>query len=119
MHDTNLFDLFPRQNVEWEQDAEEKVDLLLPKFKNKAIQKWFIKTGKTQFCRIHLDLFGSDVWRFCDGSRSVYEIGQLLQMKHGIQIEPVYERLASFIHILRHYRYIRLEPEKNRLQIVQ
>ena len=54
-----------------------------------------------QTYRIKLDEYGSAVWKLCDGKRTVVQIGDELQKKYGKSVEPLYERLAIFIGVLK------------------
>jgi hypothetical protein len=56
-----------------------------------------------------LDEFGSFVCEAIDGKKTVFEIGALLKGRFGSDIEPVYERLASFLCLLKNNKLIRFE----------
>jgi hypothetical protein len=56
---------------------------------------------------VDLDEFGSFVWEAIDDRRTVFEIGILLKERFGAKVEPVYERLALFLRILKNNRLIR------------
>ncbi|NJE86096.1 PqqD family protein [Thermococcus sp. CX2] len=47
--------------------------------------------------RIELDEVGAFIWELCDGRRTVEEIGKLLRNKFGKDVEPLYERLITFL----------------------
>lgn len=59
-----------------------------------------------ELMRIQLDDRGSYVWQAIDGSRTIEEIGYLLETEFGEKVEPVYERLAIFLQILRNNGFI-------------
>lgn len=61
---------------------------------------------RPQYTYIELDDFGSFVWKQIDGSRSVYDIGRLVKARFGDAAEPLYERLAQFLYVLRSNRFI-------------
>ena len=44
--------------------------------------------------------FGSFVWQQMDGSRSIYEIGQLVKVQFGEKAEPLYDRLSQYFQTL-------------------
>ena len=46
--------------------------------------------------RIQLDDRGSYVWQVMDGSRTIEEIGRLMDAEFGERAAPVYERLIFF-----------------------
>ena len=70
---------------------------------NRIAQKVF---KKPRYSFIKLDEFGSCVWREIDGKKTIYEIGQILKVQHQKAAEQLYERLAKFMGILEHNRYI-------------
>ncbi|AEH25349.1 PqqD family protein [Pyrococcus yayanosii] len=47
--------------------------------------------------RLELDEVGAYVWQLCDGRRNVEEIGRKLREKFGDEVEPLYERLVTFL----------------------
>ncbi|HHU48980.1 MAG: PqqD family protein [Caldicoprobacterales bacterium] len=51
--------------------------------------------------RIQLDDRGSYVWQVMDGSRTIEEIGRLMDAEFGERAAPVYERLIFFLRILK------------------
>lgn len=55
---------------------------------------------------IHLDEFGSFVWNHIDGVKDITLIGIDVKEFFGDKVEPLYERLAKFIHILSGYGFI-------------
>lgn len=61
---------------------------------------------RPRYTYIELDEFGSFIWKQIDGSRSVYEIGQLVKERFGEEAEPLYERLTQFLYVLRSNRFI-------------
>ena len=61
---------------------------------------------KPKISRIELDTFGSFIWKQIDGKKDVYQIGRLVKDKFGEEAEPLYERLAKFLHILRSNDFI-------------
>lgn len=102
----NLLDLIPRRVVAWEVTSEGNIDLIIPKFKYRGFQYLMNRLGKSPVVRIHLDDFGSHVWQCCDGSNTVFTIGHNLQTAFGERVEPVFDRLATFIRLLYHHKTI-------------
>lgn len=72
---------------------------------NKIAQKLFYKP---EVSKIHLDSYSSYVWLGINGKRDIIELGKYLKRKYGEEAEPLYERLAKFITILKENRYIGL-----------
>jgi hypothetical protein len=102
----NLLDLVPVRSIEWEQGEEGVAVLLKPKFQSSFLKKHFLPRLKRPHYKIRLDDFGSFVWKKCDGSRSVKEIGELLRKEYGEKIEPLYDRLSQFFHSLERNGFI-------------
>jgi hypothetical protein len=73
------------------------VDVLVPKFKSKFANKFFIPGSKSQFIKANLDELGSAVWLTMDGNNRVETISGLMDEKFGEKIKPVNERLTTFL----------------------
>ncbi|ASJ11534.1 PqqD family protein [Thermococcus thioreducens] len=50
-----------------------------------------------EYRRIELDEVGVYIWELCDGRRTVREIGKALKARFGNEVEPLYERLITFL----------------------
>ena len=55
---------------------------------------------------IELDELGSFVFRQMDGERTVEQIAQNVQAQFGEKADPLYDRLAQYLNILRSNRFI-------------
>ncbi|SER82181.1 PqqD family protein [Lachnobacterium bovis] len=73
---------------------------------DKFAQKYFKKPKVT---KVDLDKFGSFVWLKINGEKTIFQIGQEIKTEYGESVEPLYERLATFIEILRKNQFITLE----------
>ncbi|MFH1941328.1 MAG: PqqD family protein [bacterium] len=104
--DLNLLDLIPVQRVDWEKKEDGTVYLKKPKAQNRFMKHFIQKMGKSPDYKIHLDDFGSYVWQKCDGAHRVDQIGECLKREFGEKVEPVVERLASFVKILAYQKCI-------------
>jgi hypothetical protein len=93
----NLFELVPEQIRSFEELEDGTIDVLIPRYGRGAIGRVLKKVLSDRPVRIHLDDIGTSVWRLCDGKRSVHEIGQSLHKEFGQRIEPVYDRLETFL----------------------
>jgi hypothetical protein len=97
----NLLDLIPERTRPSRDEPDGTITVLVPRFGDgragRLLQKFI---GKSSIS-LHLDTIGTEVWKLCDGRRSVYEIGGCLQEKFGDRIEPVYERLGSFFRQMK------------------
>ncbi|MGN0157501.1 MAG: PqqD family protein [Lachnospiraceae bacterium] len=56
--------------------------------------------------RIRLDEYGSFLWKQMDGVNTVGELAVLLQERYGEVAQPLYERLISYLKILKNNRFI-------------
>ena len=70
---------------------------------NRIFQKLF-KKPKVSY--IHLDEFGSFVWRITDGESDIIAIGEKVQEHFGEKAHPLYERLAKYYQILSSYGFV-------------
>ncbi len=85
----------PKRNREWQESGDLAV-ILIPKFGNHFFGKWLITKMKSPNFRLKLDEVGSFVWKHCDGSTTVKDIGQGLAAEFGEKVDPVYDRLNLF-----------------------
>ena len=92
----------------WNEDEEGIVTLEVENkgIMNRIAQK-LLKKPKTTY--IHLDKFGSFVWKTIDGEKTIFEIGPEFKEKFGPDAEPLYERLAKYFQILKSYNFITFE----------
>jgi len=108
--DDNFLELVPQKNSsqEWILNDEGNVQIIIPRngLLDRAVRV-FYKTPKIM--RIDLDDLGSTVWRSIDGEKSIGDIGEILKEEYGKNAEPLIERLAKYINILRNNKFITLE----------
>ena len=97
----NLYTLVPEHKRPYEEHGDGTVDVLLPRYGAGRVGRWLNGLLNPKPVRIQLDAIGTSVWRLCDGERSVREIGESLQAELGDRIEPVYERLETFLTQMR------------------
>jgi len=102
----NLLELIPVQNIAWEKNEKELIVLLKPKFKHPFLQKNILPRLKNPYFRIKLDKIGSFIWEYCDGKKTVKELGEKLKEKFGDDVEPLYDRLALFLQNLEKNHFI-------------
>ncbi len=101
----NYLDNIPKINKKWELTEQGEVEITV---ENKGVfhkiaQKFF---KKPRYSFIKLDEYGSCVWQQIDGEKTIYEIGQILKSQHKKAANQLYERLAKFMGILEHNKYI-------------
>ena len=70
---------------------------------NKIAQKLF---KKPKISYIHLDEFGSFVWKISDGENDITALGERVKEKFAEKAEPLYPRLAKYFQILESYNFI-------------
>jgi hypothetical protein len=85
-------------------EAYEEDDLVViraPRFQSK-VGKGLVKVLKRDHeFNLHLDEFGSDVWRLFDGQRTVGEITDLLAQQTGDERKIAMVRLIMFLRTLK------------------
>jgi len=96
----NLLDLIPHKKCTWEESDKGNITLIVPRFSNPLMKKLANKWGKSENIKIHCDELGTSTWHLIDGSRNVAQIGESLEKKMGEKVQPVYERLTTFMGIL-------------------
>lgn len=63
--------------------------------------------------KLHLDDYGSAVWKLCDGKTTVREIADVLSEQFGDAVDPLYPRLAEFLRILERNEFIDFKELKS------
>lgn len=108
--DDNFLELVPKkiQNYKWEVNEDGLVKIIIPRegILDKIV-RFFFKTPKEM--KIDLDEQGSSVWKLIDGKNNIEDIGSSLKDEFGKKAEPVYERLGTYINILRNNNFIILD----------
>lgn len=101
----NYLEKIPVTAVEFEIDQKELVVLRIENtgIANKIAQKLF-KRPRHSF--IHLDEFGSFVWKEINGESDIIAIGKAVKEHFGEKAEPLYERLAKYFKTLESYKFI-------------
>ncbi len=102
----NFLDLIPQRNCRCEKTGDGRIDLLVPRFKNRFMKKIALKLGRSEFITLHLDALGSLVWDRVDGSRTVEQIGKLVEKENEAFTHQLYERLTQFLSSLSRHRLI-------------
>ena len=108
--DDNFLDLIPTINgsQQWDVLDDGLIQVIIPRdgIIDKAV-RFFFKTPKVM--KIDLDSLGSSVWKAIDGKRNMEEIAQIIKKEFGENANPLYERLGTYINILRNNKFITLE----------
>ncbi|MDK2919061.1 MAG: hypothetical protein PWQ37_1794 [Candidatus Petromonas sp.] len=112
--DDNFLELVPvkKESQEWKINEEGLVQIIIPRdgVLDKIVRVFF-KTPKVM--KIDLDELGSFVWESIDGKKNVREIAQLIKDEFGEKAEPLYERLGTYINILRNNKFITLKKVRD------
>ena len=105
--DQNYLEKVPVRNPEfsWKEDGQGivTVDMVHKGIFDKLAQKLWV-TPKVS--HVKLDRFGSFVWKQMDGNRNIIDLGVLVREEFADQAEPLYERLAEFVKMLRDNRFV-------------
>ena len=105
----NLLELKPERNLEWEMSEDQRVALLVPRFRNKFLVRWLVPRLHRPTFRVTLDEYGSFLWQESDGQTTVRELGERLKARFGDTVEPVYDRIHAFIRELERGDVLRLK----------
>lgn len=96
------------EKIGWQETEDGLVQLII--YRNGRLDKILRKIFKTpNKMTIDLDEIGSCVWKCIDDSRNIFEISKLLENDLGQKVEPINERLITFIKILKNNNFINLE----------
>ena len=106
----NLLELKPRRNLSWQTNDNDRIVLLVPKFRSRLARKWVVPRLPKPDIRVTLDAFGSYVWQRCDGETTVEEIGRQMAEHFNEQLEPLYDRIGIFLRRLVKDRFLILDP---------
>lgn len=105
----NYLDMTPVRNVQDFIQDDEKITLLIPKFRSRWMRDFMVPGNRSKFIRIHLDEAGSKVWQLIDGKRNV---GEICTMLDGLPSREVHSndtdqiRLTKFLSHLYRNRFI-------------
>ena len=93
----------PRHTWELEADGSVTIHMVHRGFFPFIAQKLF---RRPKVSHIHLDEMGSFVFPLIDGKRTVLDIADLVGAHFGEAANPLYERLAKYMQILRNNGFI-------------
>lgn len=101
------------ETLKWSQDEN---GLVIFEIENKgALNKFLQKCFKRpKYSYIHLDDFGSYIWKEMDGIRTVLALGVSAEIKFGDKVLPLYQRLSNFFSILESYGFITIKNYKKK-----
>lgn len=104
---SNFMEFIPikSEKVNWELDENGLVKLII--LRNSILDRVFRKLFNTpEKFVIDLDEQGSHVWKNIDGKKNIAELVEFQRKKFGKKAEPAYERLITFIKILKNNNLI-------------
>lgn len=105
----NLYELRPKRMRSFEELDDGTIDVLIPRYGNNFVGRVLKKVLNERPVRVRLDDVGTSVWRLCDGDRTVLEIGRTMRSRHGDGIEPVFDRLETFLKQMQRAGLIELK----------
>ncbi len=105
LKDVSLLELTPLRKYDYRINDKGLVDILLPRFKNKWLQKLLLKKRSPYFI-LHLDEIGTTVWLAIDGQNNVQQLCDILKNKYNEKLMSVEERTAKFIITLYQNGYL-------------
>ncbi|MDD5543827.1 MAG: PqqD family protein [Acidobacteriia bacterium] len=95
--------------MEWEEDAEGRVTVLVPKFRKGWPARVLQPRLSRPFFRVKLDAFGSFFWKGCDGETSIQTIGEKMKHHFGEEAEPLYDRITRFLQQLENGDLLKIQ----------
>ena len=107
----NLLELKPKRNLEWETQPNGNVVLLIPKFRNQLLVKWFVPMLAKPNIRLKLDERGSFVWQRCDGTTTIEEIGKQMSSTFSEPLDSTYDRIEKFIQKFTRDKFLQLDTQ--------
>ena len=115
----NYLELTPLKLMEEKFNDDGKVDILLPRFKNKFFRNFSRSSKKGEFIVIHLDRQGSLIWLSIDGVKNVGTICLQMNNQYNELFDPPSEtetRVTKFLSMLYDQKYIsfvQIQDKKN------
>lgn len=106
----NYLDYIPihKTNLRWDETPDELVTIYIENtgIMNRIAQKLL---KKPKISQVHLEPYGSFIWRQIDGQRTVQEIAELANSNFGEKIHPLYERLCTYIAYLEQIGFVTIQ----------
>lgn len=106
---TSWGDLRPRRLCRWE-EKDGRVALLRPRFGRGWLGRRLQAVFNPRPYRVLLDEVGSFIWLRCDGEARVESIAAAMKERFGGKVEPVEDRLVSFLQSLLRGRFVEMGP---------
>jgi Coenzyme PQQ synthesis protein D (PqqD) len=113
----NLLELKPVRNVQSTSNPDGTIVLIVPKFQGKFASRWFMPTLSKPNIQLKLDAHGSFFWNECDGRKSVREIAGKMSGHFGEEIEPMLDRVGTFMRKLDESKFILIDGSSEAAEI--
>lgn len=108
----NYLDYIPMKNpnYNWREDEKGRVivEVVRKGFYDKIAQKFFKVPSKSD---IELDEYGSFVWKYIDGTNTIFNISNEVHNQFGEKAEPLLNRLVKYFQILKDHKFILYSKE--------
>ncbi len=105
----NMLDYIPEKSIKWETGDDGNIYLLKEKSRNKIMKKIIDMFGKSQYFRIHLDKYGSTVWKNIDGRKNVKELSESLKkVSSNEEVLMAAERVSYFIALMMKNKFVKI-----------
>ena len=105
----NYLDFIPKikEGLRWEKNQKDVTIYIENKgVMNRIAQKVL---NKPKVSQIHLDEMGTFIFPLIDGTKSVYDIAQLVKEEFGEKAEPLYNRIVQYMRTLESYEFISMK----------
>lgn len=100
----NILDLIPKHLLEYKINDDGLVDVLVPRFKIKFLQK-LAQKNNNPYIKANLDELGSNVWKLIDGNHTGKDIANIMKEKF-VDIEQIFQRVGLFLQQLYRNNFI-------------
>jgi glycerol-3-phosphate O-acyltransferase len=90
----------PVRRHDFEQHADGRVTVLVPKFSSRLARRLFMPLLAKPNIRMHLDDVGSLIWLACDGRTTVARLSESVRQRLKTEPETARERVYEFLRRL-------------------
>ena len=108
----NYLDYVPRKsdNAIYSLNDEGKgiVKLKNVGFYNRLAQKLF---KRPEYSNIELEEYGTFIWQYIDGEKTIYDIALKVKDNFGEKAEPLYDRICKYFRIMSDNGLVKLEKK--------
>jgi hypothetical protein len=106
----NLLDYVPIKSKKIEATIKEDGLIDLTILRDGFLDTMVRKIAKTPDRKIiSLDSLGSGVWKAIDNNRTLGTIALVIKEEFGVDADPLYDRLLSFVRLLKNNEFIDLK----------